>query len=248
MLTPNSRGNYHFLRGGAPYSSAVLADPGYAIVHVSLLNPLPVAKGFDFIAAHLKEQGRPSQAACAIQLRSPRAYSPQEFGEFNTQTYRPALEKHDLLVDGVSPMTRSNLAVEINPPSEPVLYGFGYTVPAEGTRSPRDFVLAGAGENGPDNKIVRAGETSDDAMREKAAFVMRELGERLKVVNATWADCTALNVYTAWNVFPYLRDVLLEPIGRAQMNGLRWYLMRPPIVGLEFEADARRALREIYIP
>lgn len=247
MLTPNPRGNYHFLRGGAPYSSAVLADPGYSIVHATLLNPLPVADGFDLVAAHLKQQGRPPQAACAIQLRSPRALSAQEFGEFNSQTYRPALVKHDLLVDDVSPMTRSNLAVEISPPSRVVLYAFGYTVPADMSSSIRDFVLAGAGENDRDNNVVRAGETSDDAMRAKAAFVMSQLSERLKTLGVTWRDCTAFNVYTAYNLFPYLRDVMLEPMGRAQMHGVRWYLMRPPVVGLEFEADARRVSREINV-
>jgi|SRR5581483_11169068 hypothetical protein len=247
MLTPNSRGNYHFLSGGAAYSGAVIADEGYAIQYVTLLHPLPVAQGFDFLADYLAKQGRPAQATCAIQLRSPRPLSSEEFGAFNAGTYRPALEKYDLLVDGVSPMTRSNLAVELNPPAQAVLYAFGYTIPADDAGT-RDFVLSGAGDLDANGKIIRAGETSDDALREKAKFVMDDLSARLKTLNVTWDDCTAFNVYCAYNLFPYLREVFLEPLGRAQMEGVRWYLMRPPIAGLELEADARRVRREIYLP
>lgn len=247
MLTPNPRGNFHFLRGGAAYSGAVIADPGYAIQYVTFLHPLPVTQGFDFAADYVQKQGRPTQSLCAIQLRSPRPLTSEEFGAFNAGTYRPALEKYDLLVDGVSPMTRSNLAVEINPPAQAVLYAFGYTIPSDDTGT-RDFVLSGAGDIDASGNIIRGGETSDDAMRDKAKFVMDDLSARLKTLNVTWDDVTAFNVYVAYNIFPYLRETMLEPMGRAQMDGVRWYFTRPPIVGLELEADARRTRRELYFP
>lgn len=248
MLIPNPRGNFHFLRGGAAYSGAVMADPGYAIQYVTFLHPLPVTQGFDFIAEYVQKQGRPVQSVCAIQLRSPRPLTAQEFGAFNAGTYRPALEKYDLLVDDVSPMTRSNLAVEVNPPAQAVLYAFGYTIPSDDAGAVRDFILSGAGDTDAEGKVVRAGETSDDALCEKAQVVMNDLSARLKKLDVTWDDCTAFNVYVAYNIFPYLRETMLEPMGRAQMEGVRWYFTRPPIAGLEFEADVRRALREIYIP
>lgn len=248
MLVSNPRGNYHFLQGGAAFSGAAVADPGYAIVHATFLKPPPVTDGFDWIVAYLQKEGRLAQAVCAIELRSPRRLSMTAFGEFNNGTYLPALKKHDLQVNGVGPMTRSNLAVEINPPSQPVIYAFSYTVPAAETGTPRDFVLAGAADMDGSRGIIRAGETSDDAMREKAVFVMAELKERLDTLGLGWDDCTSFNVYTAYNIFSFLREVMLEPLGRAQMEGVRWYLTRPPIEGLEFEADARRTLREIYIP
>ena len=247
MLTPNSRGNYHFLRGGAAFSGAVLADEGYAIVHVTLLNPIPVTEGFDFIADYLHKQNRPTQAVCAIELRSHRQLSFADFGEFNNGTYLPALKKHDLLIDGAGPMTRSNLAVEINPPATQVIYAFSYTVPATENNSARDFVLSGAADI-KGSEIIRAGETSHDAMREKAMYVMEELQERLDAMNLRWDDCTSFNVYTVYNIFPFLREVFLEKIGRAQWEGVKWYFTRAPIIGLEFEADARRTRREVYIP
>ncbi len=247
MLTPNSRGNYHFLRGGAAFSGAVLADEGYAIVHVTLLQPIPVTEGFDFIAEYLQKQNRPVQAVCAIELRSHRQLSFADFAAFNNGTYLPALKKHDLLIDGAGPMTRSNLAVEINPPATQVIYAFSYTVPATENNSPRDFVLSGAADM-KGSEIIRAGETSDDAMREKAMYVMEELQERLDTMNLKWDDCTAFNVYTVYNIFPFLREVFLEKIGRTQMEGVKWFFTRAPIIGLELEADARRTLREIVIP
>lgn len=247
MLVPNSSGNYHFLQGGAAFSGAVTADPGYAIAHATFLKPPPVTEGFDLIADYLIKQGRPVQAVCAIELRSPRRLSMPEFGEFNNGTYLPALKKHDLQVNGVGPMTRSNLAVEINPPSQPVIYAFAYTFPTTDRGTPRDFVLSGAADMDGGRGIIRAGETSDDAMREKAVFVMAELKGRLDALGLAWDDCTSFNVYTAYDIFSFLREVILVPLGQAQMQGVRWYLTRPPIEGLEFEADARRTRSEIYI-
>ncbi len=247
MLTPNARGNYHFLRGGAAFSGAVIADEGYALTHVTFLKPLAVLEGFEFIAQYLQFQNRPTQAVCAIELRSPRQLTMKDFAEFNNGTYLPALQKHDLLIDGAGPMTRSNLAVEINPPATQVIYAFSYTAPAAEKPAVRDFVLSGAADM-KGSEIVRAGETSDEAMREKAMYVMDELQERLDVLNVKWDDCSAFNVYTVYNIFPFLREVFLERMGRAQMEGVRWFFTRAPIVGLEFEADARRTLHEIVIP
>lgn len=248
MLVSNPNGNYQFLQGGTAFSGAVIADPGYAIAHVTFLKPPPVTEGFDWIAEYLKKQGRPGQAVCAIELRSPRRLSMTEFGEFNNGVYLPALKKHDLQIDGVGPMTRSNLAVEINPPSQPVLYAFAYTIPTADRGTPRDFVLSGAADMDGSRGIIRAGETSDDAMREKAIFVMTELKGRLDALGLAWDDCTSFNVYTAYDIYSFLREVILVPLGRAQMQGVRWYLTRPPIEGLEFEADARRIRSESCIP
>lgn len=246
MIVSNPRGSFKFLRGGVPFSGAVVADAGYGIVHATFLQPSAVAEGVDFIAAHLQQQGRPVHALCSLELRSPRRLNTTDFAEFNNKTYLPALQKHDLMVEGVSPITRSNVAAEINPPATQVVYAFAYTVPTETRNTIPEFVLSGAADSSSSG-IVRAGETSDDAMREKATHVMRELQERLDVLDLKWDDCSAVNVYTAQNIFSFLREALLEPLGRAQLQGVRWYLTRPPIEGMEFEVDARRTLREIVI-
>jgi hypothetical protein len=54
---------------------------------------------------------------------------------------------------------------------------------------------------------------------------------------------TAVDVYTAHLLQPYLADEILAKIGPAAAHGLHWYYGRPPIIGLEFEMDMRGVRR-----
>jgi len=69
----------------------------------------------------------------------------------------------------VNPVARTNVAPEVGPPGEAVLYAFSYTVPLENDNLPPTFIIAGAGElregNLSPDYIVRAGETGMDAVR-----------------------------------------------------------------------------------
>ena len=172
---PNPKGGYYFLTGIAPYSSGVAAMPGNEIVHVIMRNPPPYRKGFEFIQRHLTALGRPRDALCAIQLRIPRPFSFEGFSEFN-QGYLNILDEWGLPIDGVNPVARTNVAPEVGPPGEAVLYAFSYTVPLENDNLPPTFIIAGAGElkkgNLSPDDILRAGETSMDAVREKVRLVI----------------------------------------------------------------------------
>ena len=84
MLVENKRGNYSFLKGIAPYSGGVVAEPGFEIVHVRLPRYTPLASGFDAVEAHLKKAGRPLQAMCGMELRSPKPFSFTGFHQFNS--------------------------------------------------------------------------------------------------------------------------------------------------------------------
>jgi hypothetical protein len=242
MLVSNQRGNYRFLKGIAAYSSGVIADPGYEIVHVTLAMPVAVRAGFDLIEGHLGSAGRPVQALCAIELRSPRPFPFDGFAEFNA-SYSAILVEADLLTDGLNPIARTNVAPEVDPPSEPVLYGFSYAVPARNLDLPPTFVVAGAGELSDDRydaqHIVRAGETSDEAMRDKAKCVLEHVQRRMSGLGADWAQVNAVNVYTVRNIFPFLREEILARVEAAARHGVRWHYARPPIEGLEFEMDVR---------
>ncbi len=82
-------------------------------------------------------------------------------------------------------VARTNVAPAIDPPDEPSLYSFAYATPA--AHAPLSFVVAGAGDL-PDGlfdpaDVVRSGETSADAMADKARFVMGLVEERL---NGLW--------------------------------------------------------------
>jgi hypothetical protein len=240
MTLPNIPGGYSFLRGGKPYSAGVVAAAGFAIAHVRLSNPVPWKEGFARIDAHLHAAGRPRAAFCAIALRSPAALSFDGFKEFNN-SYVDVLKSWDLLVDGVNPVARTNVAPEVDPPAQPSLYSFGYTIPSD--TSVPSFVVAGGGEL-PDGSadprdIVRANETSADAMAAKAEFVLGLMQVRLYGLAATWREVTSTNIYTIHDVNLLFATMVLPRIGTAGTHGVTWHYARPPIVGLEYEMDVR---------
>ena len=239
-------GQYRFLPGIAPYSSGVVAMPGHQVIHVTLRAPVPWRDGFALIDGHLRGEGRPRAALCAIALRSPKPFTFEGFAAFNGG-YRAMLEAWGLLIDGANPIARTNVAPLIAAPAEPSLYAFAYTI-AVATPRPT-FVVAGSGEvvELAAERIVRRGETSPDAIREKAAFVMGVMQTRLRGLAADWSDVTAIEVYTPHPIEPFVRDVILGVAGPAAIHGVRWYPSHPPIVGLEYEMDMRGVAHELVL-
>ena len=245
ILLPNVPGGYSFVRGISPYSGGVVAAQGFTIEHVRLGNLVAWKDGFEQVDEHLRAVGRPRTALCAMALRSPAPFSFPGFNEFNA-AYVEVLKSWELMVDGVNPVARTNVAPEGDPPPEPSLYSFAYTVPAG--PGPMAFVVAGAGEL-PEGSldprdVVRAGETSPDALAEKAHFVLGLMQGRLYGLGATWDNVTTTNVYTVYDLNALLRTELLPRIGRAARHGVTWHYTRPPIVSIEYEMDLRGGTRE----
>lgn len=242
-LNPFPDGGYAFLQGVFPYSQGVNALPGFAIERARFSRTVPIAEGFRRIAAHLAALGRPPTAFCACELRSPRPFSFEGFAEFN-RSYVAVLEKWNLFRDGVNPVARSNVAPEVDPPSEPSFYAFSYTVPSEDADA--SFVVAGSGEwpeggRFPED-IVARGDTSDSGMRTKAHWVLDMMEHRMRGLGGfAWKDSTAVQVYTAFR-FP------VEEVARRAGASLVWHYCRPPIEGLDFEMDARGMLTERMLP
>ncbi len=244
----SAKGQFHFLRGIAPYSSGAVAMAGVEVVHATL-DPAPGwRRGLAIIDRHLKESGRPPQALCGVELRSPKPFSFAGFIAFN-QGYIRALDERGLLEDGLNPVARTNVAPEIGPPPEVALYGFSYTAPAEGAR--RTFVVAGAGELAGERldagDIVRRGDLSQAGLASKAAHVLTLMDQRLAGLGVGWGDATAVDVYTVHNIFHLLRRLLLPRLGPAARHGVRWHFARPPIEEIEFEMDVRGSARELVL-
>ena len=124
------------------------------------------------------------------------------------------LDRWDVCVDGVNPVARTNVAPLADPPSEPCLYAFSYVRPAAGAVPPT-FVVAGSGEYDETDGIHRAGESSVDALRAKAAWVMREMTARLEALGVGWAAVNRTNVYTVHDM-GVLSDIVLGGMGRAR--------------------------------
>ena len=62
MLIDQPDGNFTFIKSSGPFSSGCRAQPGYEVVHATC-HPLPaLEKGYDLIARHLRQLGRPIQA------------------------------------------------------------------------------------------------------------------------------------------------------------------------------------------
>src|SRR6266481_1988960 len=125
MLLDNAKGNFKFIRGyGAPFSSGALASPGFEIVHATFKPLARLADGYRLIERHMREAGRPLNAVCGIELRIPAALTPAGFDEFN-RGYIERLTAWGVMVDGLNPVARTNVAPASSPPlADPSVYGF----------------------------------------------------------------------------------------------------------------------------
>ena len=239
-------GGYRYVRGPFQYSGGVAAEPGLVIERARFSRPLPLAEGFRRIEDYLGALGRPFTSFCACELRSPAPFTDQGFIDFN-KVYVGTLERWGIYKDGENPVARSNVCPEIDPPEEPSFEAFCYTVPAPaGTgataRDPGSFVIAGSGEARDQpgmykDKIVRFGEISPDAMRDKARHVLSVMEARMAALGLGWADATTTQAYTVHDLHPFLAEEIVRR--GAARAGLTWYFARPPVLGLEYEMDLR---------
>ncbi len=247
LLIPNPRGGYSFLKGIAPYSAGVVANHDFKIERARMAKPLPISDAFAWLGTHLETVGRPLQALCGMELRSPIPFTFKGFSDFNAG-YVHFLEKREILVSGLNPVARTNVAPEIDAPAEPVVYAFSYTIPARAAS--RSFIVAGAGEL-PEGSldprdIVRSGEDSLDALTEKVRFVLGLMNERVLGLGVTWEEVSAVDVYTVHDIAPLLAPLIVPRTGNAR-HGIAWHYARPPIAGIEYEMDVRGCASEIVL-
>jgi hypothetical protein len=243
-----AEGSYRFIPAVFQYSGGVAASPGFEIRRVRLQTPVPLAEGFEQVERFVRSAGRPLTAFCACELRSPAPFTDDGFRAFNT-VYATTLRKWGVMKDDINPVARSNVCPQVDPPSEPSLYAFSFTVQAPGVAP--TFVIAGSGEAREGGatyaeSTVRYGETSAEAMREKAQFVLGEMERRMSQLGFGWADATATQVYTVHDFHSFHADDIVRR--GAARAGLTWHYCRPPVRGLEFEMDCRGVFSEQVLP
>jgi hypothetical protein len=241
-------GGYRYIPGPFQYSAGVAAEPGHRIVRVRFARPLPLAAGFAAAGEVLAAAGRPTEAFCQCELRSPAPFTEEGFVAFN-RIYVGTLERWGIVRDGVNPVARSNVCPELDRPAEPSLHAFSYTEPA--SDAPDSFVVAGSAE-APEGHghygehIVRRGDTSPEALLEKARWVLGEMERRMGLLGFTWAQTTATQLYTVHDPHPFLAR---ELVARGAMRGgLTWHWVRPPVQLLEYEMDVRGVHAERVLP
>jgi hypothetical protein len=224
----------------------VVAEPGWEIVHVTLAKPLSWYEGMIAAKRYLEASGRHCHSLCGFELRCPEPFSMERFVAFNGE-YRALLEEWDMMVEGQNPVARTNVAPVVDPPSESMLFGFSYTEPSDISRP--TFVVAGGGElrGQLDSKqIVRVGETSEDALREKARCVVDIMCERLASLGNNELLST-INVYTAHQLHALLSETVILGIPAVARLGVHWNYTRPPVRDIEFEMDMRGVIRDVVI-
>jgi hypothetical protein len=238
---------YRFIPGPFQYSSGVGALPGFEIRRVQFARPVPLADGFERIAAFLGDAGQPLTAFCACELRSPAQFTDAGFAAFNRQ-YVGTLREWGIVQGGVNPVARSNVCPEFDKPQTPSFYAFSFVAPSDVAGS---FVIAGSGEaregDGPyRDKTVRYGEANADAISEKMRLVMNQMEQRMAELDAGWPRVTATQVYTVHDIHPSLaRDIVAKG---AAGHGITWHFCRPPVIGLEYEMDCRAVFDERGLP
>ena len=155
-----------------------------------------------------------------------------------------------MLFRSLNPVARTNVAPAINPVSEPSVYGFSYTVPAQ--QEGVTFVVSGAPEvrrgESEEYNIISHGDTSTAGLRQKAEYVLQSLTARLQGLQVTWADVTTVEIYTVHDLHPLLATTILPALQAANRYGIRWHYARPPVVELECEMDVRGVRQEIILP
>ena len=233
-------GGYRYIPAVFQYSGGVAAEPGFTIERIRFHRPVPLRAGFAEIARIIQASGRPLTAFCACELRSPAPFTEEGFRAFN-EIYVETLREWGLFDGRTNPVARSNVCPEIDPPAEPSFHAFSYTL-AAGSDDPPSFVVAGSGEameggSTYRERTVRFGETSADAMREKAHYVLDEMERRLNALGFGWADANAAQVYTVHDIHPFLADEIVRR--GAMAHGLTWHFARPPVRDLEYEMDCR---------
>jgi hypothetical protein len=241
-------GGFYFVPGISPYSGGVRATSSCRIVNVTSPRALEWKEGFEHIDAVLAASNRPPSALCSIVLRCPKPESFDGFRAFNDE-YRAALDDRSLLLDGINPIARTNVAPIVDPPAETLMYGFGYTIEQPTDRP--SFVIAGAGDlhdqaDLSPEAIVRAGDRWIEAGSERATVVLDEMETRMAALGVDWGDAMMVNVYTAEPLHHVLQSTLLRRMGPAATHGVHWHLAAPPVAGLTFEMDLRGGTTEMW--
>lgn len=240
-------GGYRYISAVFQYSGGVAAEAGFEMVRARLSKPLPIAAGFAAVETHLKAIGRPGTAFAACELRSRTPFTEQGFIDFNRH-YVQTLQRWGIYKNEINPVARTNVCPEFDKPAGPSLYAFSYTVPSTSMRG--SFILAGGGEarsgKGPySERIVRYGEHSPGALRDKVRFVVAEMGARLTALGFGWQDALSTQAYTVHDIGPLMAEEFVKR-GIAA-GGLSWHFCRPPVEGLDYEMDVRGAAQEIVI-
>jgi len=232
--------SFRYLPAITAYSAGFATTDGFEITALRLHDCPTLAIGFERIDKEIQRRGLTPNALAGLQLRSPGVFSFEGFAEFNDE-YRQSLIKRGLIIDGVNPISRTNVIPIDQGPAVPTIAVAFIVHPSQG-RGGSDFVVAGAGEVdgelGPEN-IVARGDLSQKGLTLKVDCVLNIMLERLHALGASGQSPTTVNVYTAHEITG-LSGMIEKKLPTVSTNGYSTWLTRPPVKEIEFEMDCAR--------
>jgi len=250
MRVDHDRGGYAFTPSDLGFASGgVVALPGMAIDHARFPAAVPLQEGFELVQRHLEQVGRPLTALCGFELRVPEALPWGQFDKFN-ELYFDRLATWDLLRDdGTSSLARTNVAPFVEAPAEAGVLAFSYTTAADDAES--TFVVSGVAELMEPYRmptdVVREGETTAEALLDKARSVVNVIGARLEALGVAWDNSASVHLYSGQDIAYAVKRQLLAAAGVNPAHGVVWHDTAPPVLGLELEIDVRRYHRELTV-
>jgi hypothetical protein len=176
-VQPFPAGGYRFIAHQFQYSGGVAAEPGFRIERARFTRPVPLAEGFDAIEAYFDGIGRPPAAFCACDC-APRRNSPTPGSSRSI-----GIMSSGWLPGGFSATRSTRLPARMSArkSTRPARRRFTPSAtPCRADTIRRPAVAAGSGEareGGPsyEGRIIRRGDQSPEAMREKARFVLEAM-------------------------------------------------------------------------
>lgn len=233
-------GSYRFYPAISAYSAGFAASAGYEITALRLQNCTSLVDGFTRIDAEIARRGLSAASLAGLHLRSPGAFTFEEFANFNSQ-YSNLLSDRSLVLVGTNPVSRTNVIPLQNGPLNPVVE-MAFIVHQSRGQGGIDFVIAGAGELagelGPES-IVAKGDVSIQGLNLKVDCVLDIMCERLSTLGLSNISPTKINVYTAHKILD-LAEKITEKLPSVTEYGYTNWLTKPPVVDIEFEMDCSR--------
>jgi hypothetical protein len=243
-LLENEVGGVRVLPAGGVFCGGVLPVDGHEVVHALLNEWLPLAEAWARIDAYLDGIGRPPQALCGLELRTPQQLTFEGFRMFNAP-YIEQLRKRSLMIGNYSAVCRTNVVPAANAPKTAMVHAFSYTAPAP-SRTPT-FCISGAADLDARGKVVAEGDTSPAGMRQRLQHCVSTISERLAQLGLGWEQTTHTDLSLAGESVKAIDAEVLNVLPAAALKGLRLYNARPPITGTEVELECRAASLELTL-
>jgi len=243
-LLANEPGGYRILPAGTVFCGGAIPLAGHEIVHALISPWVPLKDGYAFVESYLKSIGRPIQALCGMELRSPQQMTFEGFRAFNAP-YVEQLTKWDLVLGRYSAVCRTNVVPVRDAPKEPSLHAFSYCVPSD--YQGITFCISGTADIDQRGKIVAEGDVSPAGMKQRLQYCVDVITERLAQLELAWSSATHIDLCVAQDIPGLLDGVIVPGLQGAAARGIRVHLARPPIIGAEVELECRGVRREIVV-